>query len=144
MNIAHMSGGAFWSPFVITCFGIALLTFVGVVLSAPVLDKRKSKIDGGSVALGLGLITIVAIITGLFSAFGVNAKASDANFAEKLKSDYGLTTQASFNEVRNSATFSAIVVFADQDSKFEVRPHLDGDTMTFFRVDNGKELKPKS
>lgn len=144
MNIAHMSGGAFWSPAVITCFSVALLALVGLVLLLLVLDKRKSKNNGIVVSSWLAIITIAAVCTGLFTAIGVNMQAADANFAEKLKSDYGVTTQASFNDVRNSATFSAIVVFEDKDSKFEVRPHLTDDTMTFFRVDNGTELKPKS
>lgn len=144
MNIGHMSGGAFWSPTVIICFGVALLALVGLVLLLPILDKRKSKNDGVSIGLFLGGITIAAVCTGLFTALGVNMQAADANFAEKLMTDYGVTTQASFNDVRNSANFSAIVVFADKDSKFEVRPHLSDDTITFFRVDNGSELKPKS
>lgn len=142
MNIGHISGGAFWNPLVITFFGIALLSFIGLVLLLPILDKRKSKSDGVALGFSLGLITIVTVIAGLFSGFGVNMKAADSNFAEQLKTNYGLTTQSNFNDVRNSATFSTIVVFADKDRKFEVRPHLDGDTLTFFRVDNGAELKP--
>lgn len=145
MDISHISGGAFWSPTVIIFFSIALVAFVVFVLLVPILNKFEPKVDGTVLGVCLGGIAILALIVGLFSGMGVNIHSANTNFAEKLNSEYGLTTESSYSNIQTAANFSTIVVFSDGESKFEVRPHIEGDkTMTFFRVDNGAEIKPKS
>lgn len=145
MDISHISGGAFWSPTVVIFLSIALVAFVVFVLLIPILNKFDSKADGAVLGVCLGGVTFLALVAGLISGMGVNIHSANTNFAEKLNSEYGLTTEASYSNVQTAANFSTIVVFSDGKSKFEVRPHIEGDkTMTFFRVDNGAEIKPKS
>lgn len=144
MNIDNLSGAVTSTTFSNIAFSIALLAVVAMFVIKPIFKKKKIE---ESVQLPIVMLLLVAgMALALGSAYnsGQETRAESKAFTDQLKNNYGVTTDSSFQEVNSAARRDRIVVFKNDKGDFEVRPHLDGSTMTFFRVDNGTQINPKS
>lgn len=144
MNINHIGGAVISTPVSIISFTIAFLALVSIFFIKPLLKKKKIDMAGDLPAAMLVIIAIMGVYAGSTYDTSKELKADEKAFAEQLKNDYGFSTNASLSEVTRSANYERIVVFKDDKGEFEVRPHLDGQILTFFRNDNGTQLLPKS
>lgn len=141
MNVDHIGGAVTSTPVSIICFIVAFLTFAAIFGVKPFLKKQKVDMSGNLQIVMLVFIVIVAALSGVQHNLRLEDKVDEKAFAEQLKNDYGVTTVAGFSEVLRSATYEQVVVFTDEKGDFEVRPHLDGTRLTFFRNDNNAQVK---
>lgn len=79
--------------------------------------------------------------TGIFMAVDASDQVGDASFHAELDKSYGLSTDATLNEIRSAAKQSRITLLKNGAEAFEVRPYLDGPTLRFFRVSDGKPVE---
>lgn len=129
----------------IISWAVAVIAVAAAFAIKPILRKRKASL------VGSGLLVVMAVIVAMMGAVlgfthegGVQARADNATFHEKLKADYGVETDSDLSEVERSARYERIIVLTGASGSFEVRPHVDGTTLTFFRVDNGSQVAPRS
>jgi hypothetical protein len=145
MDIHNLGEAVTSSPTSIIAFSLAALAILALFGIKPFLKRTKIKDVGWDLpAVMLVLVASMTAGFGFSHNMGLEVKATEKAFTEQLKNDYGFTTDSDFEEVRRSARHERIVVFTDEKGDFEVRPHLDGSILTFFRVDNGAQLNPKS
>lgn len=113
-----------------------------------VIEKIRSK-KPNAVSLPAGLpaiagVSVVAMaVCGFFVLGAAQVEAQDSDFRSRLASDYGLLTESSAYDVRNAASEGRIVVMSDETGPIDVRPRLDGDKLTFYKVDKGVPINPR-
>lgn len=144
MNIDNLSDAIISTTFSNIAFSIALLAIVAMFVIKPIFKKKKIEESAQLPIVMLVLVAGMALALGSAYNSGQERREESKAFTEQLKNDYGFTTDSSFEEVNSAARHDRIVVFKNDKGDFEVRPHLDGSTMTFFRVDNGTQINPKS
>lgn len=144
MNIDNLSGSIISTPVSNIAFSIALLAIVATFFIKPILKKKKIEMSAQLPVVMLVMVAAFGVALG--SAYNSDQERREESkaFTEQLKNDYGVITDSSFEEVNSAARHDRIIVFKNDKGDFEVRPHLDGSTMTFFRVDNGIQINPKS
>jgi hypothetical protein len=143
MNIDNLSGAIISTTFSNIAFSIALLAIVATFAIKPILKKKKIEMSAQLPVVMLVLVAGFGLAFGSAYNSGQETRAESKAFTDQLKNDYGITTDSSFQEVNSAAHHDRIVVFKNDKGDFEVRPHLDGSTLTFFRVDNGSQINPK-
>lgn len=141
MNLAQISDRPVISPVSLISFILVGLLVVAIFAIAIRNKSNIKKIDRAIAVLYMG----VGIAFGIGTTFGVqNWIADEKSFSDHLAKDYGVSTEVSLDSMKNAGVSNRIVIFSDEKGKFEVRPYLYDNTLTFFRVDNGSELKPKN
>lgn len=129
-------------PFLsIVFWGIALVTFIGLVFLA-FASRGPYRIPAGSGPI-LGTITIALIVSGLFVLGAAQVESQDADFHSRLASEYGLLTESSAYDVRNAASEGRTIVMSDETGTIDVQPRLDGENLTFYKVDKGVPINPR-
>lgn len=119
---------------------IAAGAFIALIL--PLVFGSKRFYLPGTPAI-MAVVVIATMFAGLFTLGGAQVEAQDADFRARLSSDYGLLTESSAYGVRNAAREGRTVVMSDETNSFDVRPHLDGDRLTFYKVDRGELITPR-
>jgi predicted aspartyl protease len=143
MNIDNLSGAVISTTFSNIAFSIALLAIVATFVIKPILKKKKIEMSAQLPIVMLVMVAAFGLALGSAYNSGQETRAESKAFTDQLKNDYEVTTDSSFQEVNSAARHDRIVVFKNDKGDFEVRPHLDGSTLTFFRVDNGTQVNPK-
>ncbi|HEX9225346.1 MAG TPA: hypothetical protein VF885_01665 [Arthrobacter sp.] len=83
---------------------------------------------------GLGL-------AGFTTAADASGQARETSFKAELDESYSLHTDATLNQIRQAAKESRTTLLKNGDDAFEVRPYLEGSTLTFIRVTDGKAVE---
>lgn len=146
MNLDHIGGAVGLTPVSTISFAVAVLCTLAIFLIKPILKMRKIEISDTSndlmlICCALFIGAVAGVSSGVAYTQQRELVADSAAFTEQLKNDYGVSTQSPLNEVKHSATYERVIVMTDSKGDFEVRPRLDGYTLTFFRVDNGEQVK---
>jgi predicted aspartyl protease len=144
MNIDNLSGAVTSTLLSNISFSVALLAVVAMFVIKPILKKKKIDMSAELPVVVLVMVAAMGLGLGISYNSGQETRAESKAFTEQLKDDYGVSSDSSFQEVNRAARYDRIVVFTDAQGSFEIRPHLDGSTMTFFRVDNGTQVSPNS
>lgn len=143
MDIYHLGGVTTTSLDSIIAYILGGLTLLSIAGIKPLIKKKKIDMEWNMAALIL--IFTAIMLTGFGVAHDSNAKTAADNkiFVEKLKHDYGVTTATNLQNIEKAARYNRVIVFNSSEESYKVSPHLDDGKLTFFRVDNGAEIKPK-
>lgn len=128
----------------IVFWGVAAGAFIALIVSLVLESKRShlSDIPAGFRPI-MAVVAIATIFCGLFNLGGAQVKAQNADFHSRLASEYGLLTESTAYDVRNAASEGRTVVMTDETGAIDVRPRLDGDILTFYKVDKGAPINPR-
>lgn len=83
---------------------------------------------------GLGL-------AGFTTAADASDQVLETSFKAELDESYALHTDATLNQIRRAAKDSKTTLLKNGDDAIEVRPYLEGSTLTFIRVSDGKAVE---
>jgi hypothetical protein len=129
----------------IIAWAIAVLAIGAAFAIKPVLKWRKASLVGSGLLVICALLVVAMGITfGVGHSLQLERQADNEAFHEKLEADYGITTGSSLSEVERAADWHRTIVLTDSTGTFEARAHTEGSMLTFFRVDNGRPVVPRS
>jgi hypothetical protein len=129
----------------IIAWAIAALAIGAAFAIKPILRWRNASMVGsGLLVICALLVTAMGITFGVGHSLQLERQADNADFHEKLEAVYGITTGSSLSDIERAAGWRQTIVLTDSTGTFEARTHTDGSMLTFFRVDNGQPVLPRS
>lgn len=128
----------FWALAAIAFISIFLIRFLIRI------TNLKSPHAPGALLIASVSVMVIGFTAGASAAFINTVQIQNNFFQEKLESDYGLRTSADFYAVKKAALDRYTVEMSDENGTFDVRPYLDGEKLTFFKLAKGEPINPRT
>lgn len=144
MDLNSLNTDAPFSALTVILFSMALVSFFVLIFSKKIAAKRSDVPDLKSMILTFGLISAVfTAAMGMVSVGSENYRVENNSFHERLASDYGLHTEDTLYSVKKDAVEGNILKMSNDAGDAYVRPHLDGEKLTFTKVTKEEPINPR-
>lgn len=129
----------------IICWVVATWPLIAIILIEKIRSKKPDLVHLPAGLPAIAGASIVALaICGFFVLGAAQVAAQDADFHNKLSSDYGLQTESSAYAVKAAAEDGRTVEMSDETGDVDIRPYLKDGKLTFFKLDKGIPITPQN